>query len=239
MAKFFPPWLLWRTLAGFLILLLLALLLLGAGVWIGRRYFPRLVVQPITREVEKLVPGKTITERITVPGPIRVVTRTVTKTVEVPRFVFVTRPPELTPAETKKAEEAALRRFLLRMEIPAGTLIPCKTPVMAVGGITCGHALEFTAEILEPAAGVFVPIVLTGELARPIELRVEARPEATATLSRLPYRLGLLGSVGTATFIGAELQGWLFQPGGPIYRAQAGYGLNGWQANIQMIWPLF
>ena len=243
MAKFFPPWLAWRTLAGLLILLLAVLLFIGAGVWIGRRYFARLVVQPVPEIVYSFPEGFVHTERVKVPGPIRTVLREIIR--ERDRFIFITRPPEgLTPAETTQAEAAALRRFLLRMEIPAGTLIPCKALTMAEGGVTCGHGLGFMAEILEPAAGVFVPVVLEGELARPIELRVEAKPEATLVVGpRLPYNLGLVGSVDlpgiASSWIGAEYQNWLGRAGGPIYRAQAGYGLNGWQANLQVIFPLF
>ena len=241
MSKFFPPWLAWRTLYGLLALLLALLLLVGAGVWIGRRY-PRLVVQAVPEIVYSFPEGFVYTEKVKVPGPIRTVLREIIR--ERDRFIFITRPPALSPTETQAAEAAAIRRFLLRMEIPAGTLIPCKTPVMAQGGVTCGHSLAFTAEILEPAAGVFVPVVLEGELARPVELRVEAKPEATLAVGpRLPFNLGLVGSVElpgiAASWIGAEYTNWLRQAGGPIYRVQAGWGLEGWRGGLSMIWPLF
>jgi len=166
------------------------------GVWAGRAYWPRIVVQPITKIVERLKPGETITEIIRVPGSIRTVTRTVTKTQD--RLVLVTRPPELTPAETTKAQEKALRRFILSLEIPAGQLIPCLAPRFAPGGMVCAEAIRFQAELLEPAPGVIVPIRLPGQIAQPTELRIEVRPEATAAV-RTPgwylYPLGVRTSV--------------------------------------------
>lgn len=166
------------------------------GVWVGRAYWPRIVVQPITKIVERLKPGEIITEIIRVPGPIRTVTRTVTRTQE--RIVLVTRPPDLTPAETATARDKALRRFILSLEIPAGQLIPCATPRFAEGGMVCAEPISFQTELLEPAPGVIVPIRIPGQIAQPTELRIEVRPEATAPV-RAPgwyvYPLGVRASV--------------------------------------------
>lgn len=152
---------------------LLLVALFAAGFYTAQRWFPRLVVQPVT----VMVPGESKVERIPVPGPIRYVPRTVTRTKT--HYIFVTQPVELPPDAIDKAREKALRRFILSMEIPAGQLIPCHTPLLAEGGVTCDEPIRFQAEILEPKAGVFVPLVIPGEVARPTELRVEARIEAT------------------------------------------------------------
>jgi hypothetical protein len=135
-------------------------------------------VQPVPKVVERLLPGERVVIRERVPGPIREVVREVIR--EVPKTVFVTKPVEMPPPRLEEARERALRRFVLSLEIPANTLIPCQEPRLAEGGLACGHAITFQTEILEPRAGLFVPVVLPGEIAKPKELRVEVKPEAMA-----------------------------------------------------------
>ena len=130
-------------------------LLVGGGVLAGRAWFPRIVVQPITREVATLVPGKTIVVHDKVPGPITFVDRTVTRTVD--HIVFVSTPTTLTPEQLAEAERVALRKFTLDLRIPAGQLIPCAHPHLAQSGMSCAEDVAFQARILEPAAGIFVP----------------------------------------------------------------------------------
>lgn len=148
-----------------------------SGISLGRHYFPRLVIQPIDREILRViqVPGTVVERTVTVPGPVLRVPQIIT--LERDRVVFVTKPVALPPAQLEEARKQALRRFSLLMEIPANQLIPCPSPRLVAGGMSCAESIRFSAEILEPAVGVFVPIVLPGQIAQPIELRVDVRPD--------------------------------------------------------------
>jgi len=189
-------------------------LLVGGGVLAGRAWFPRIVVQPITREVATLVPGKTIVVHDKVPGPITFVDRTVTRTVD--HIVFVSTPTTLTPEQLAEAERVALRKFTLDLRIPAGQLIPCAHPHLAQSGMSCAEDVAFQARILEPAAGIFVPVTVPGSIAVPVQVTVEARLEATATPSRQSSLA--IWPVSLGTWPSATLSAQL------AYRNQASWG---------------
>ena len=170
------------------------LLLLAVAAYLGARFFSRdrVVIQPVPQIVEKLIPGETVVLREFVPGPIREIIREITKIEERPGRVVireVSKPVELSPADLNKAREEAARRFDLRMEIPANQLIPCTSPLQVTGGIACGHRIEFRAEILEPKPGAFVPVILPGVFARPVDLTVTTKEEFTKPLTPKTARI--------------------------------------------------
>jgi len=88
--------------------LLIALLLLGAGVYVGRRWFPVVKTVQVAEEVLRAVPvpGETKVITLPVPGPIHTVPVEVTRYVDRPgqdRIVTVTQPVNV-PVEVVRRE---------------------------------------------------------------------------------------------------------------------------------------
>ena len=234
----------WKVYAGIGILIVA----LVGGFFAGRALAPtRTILQPIEKEILKViaVPGQRVEIIREVPGPIQRVPQVVF--VDRERIVTVTQPVTLPPAELEKARREALRRFILSMEIPADTLLKCAQPKIVEGGIACGHSISFNAEILEPAVGVFVPVILPGEIARPVALRVEAKPDVVSPVASVSWRWSFGATAGliysgnsiraaAGLMVRATRGGWEFEARGG---REWGFGGSGYwgTAFVTYRWP--